>query len=159
MRIRVTETAGATGKVGQTLLSAPTAALPQAGVRAPLHNRGLPPRSGLTRVKGSLVDRAAVEAVVRDCTPVVHSATRKESPGEVMEVAVKGYHWLLAVSPGLPRIPPGSKLQSTWLSSEPTPGLQYPPTCHRKPGPTPARRTIRGGSGTQADPAPRGPQD
>lgn len=92
MRILVT---GATGKVGQALLAALPAACPQAGVRALVHSRDLPERPGLTTLKGSLADRAVAEAAVEDCTHVVHLATCKETPDDVMDVTVKGLFWLL----------------------------------------------------------------
>lgn len=92
MRILVT---GATGKVGQALLAALPAAYPQAGVRALVYSRDLPERPGLTTLKGSLADRAVAEAAVEDCTHVVHLATCKETPDDVMDVTVKGLFWLL----------------------------------------------------------------
>ena len=92
MRILVT---GATGKVGQALLAALPAACPQAGVRALVHSRDLPERPGLTTLKGSLADRAVAEAAVEGCTHVVHLATCKETPDDVMDVTVKGLFWLL----------------------------------------------------------------
>lgn len=92
MQILVT---GATGKVGQALLSALPKAYPNAGIRALLHSRVLPLRPGLTTVKGSLADRAVAEEAARDCTHVVHLATCKETPDDVMDVTVKGLFWLL----------------------------------------------------------------
>lgn len=88
MRILVT---GATGKVGQALL----AALPEVDLCALVHNRDLPPRPGLTIMKGSLSDRTVAEAAVQGCTHVVHLATCKEVPQDVMDVTVKGLFWLL----------------------------------------------------------------
>lgn len=92
MQILVT---GATGKVGQALLAALPGAFPQASVRALVHSRDLRARPGLSTVKGSLADRAVAEAAVRDCTHVVHLATCKETPDDVMDVTVKGLFWLL----------------------------------------------------------------
>jgi UDP-glucose 4-epimerase len=92
MQILVT---GATGKVGQALLAALPARYPDATIRALLHSRDLPVRPGLTTLKGSLSDRAVAEAAVRDCTHVVHLATCKETPDDVMDVTVKGLFWLL----------------------------------------------------------------
>jgi len=92
MQILVT---GATGKVGQALLSALPEAYPNATVRALLHSRDLPARPGLTTVKGSLADRSVAEEAIRDCTHVVHLATCKETPDDVMDVTVKGLFWLL----------------------------------------------------------------
>jgi UDP-glucose 4-epimerase len=92
MRILVT---GATGKVGQALLSALPDAYPGASIRALLHSRDLPAKTGLTTVKGSLADRSVAEEAIRDCTHVVHLATCKETPDDVMDVTVKGLFWLL----------------------------------------------------------------
>ena len=92
MRILVT---GAAGKVGQALLAQVWDAYPQATVRALLHSRDLPARPGLETLKGSLSDRTVAEAAVRDCTHVVHLATCKETPDDVMDVTVKGLFWLL----------------------------------------------------------------
>jgi UDP-glucose 4-epimerase len=92
MRILVT---GATGKVGQALLAQVRQAYPQAVVRALLHSRNLTAQPWLETLKGSLSDRAVAEAAVRDCTHVVHLATCKETPDDVMDVTVKGLFWLL----------------------------------------------------------------
>ena len=72
-----------------------TARFPDARIRALLHSRDLPARPGLQTLKGSLSDRAVAEAAVRDCTHVVHLATCKETPDDVMDVTVKGLFWLL----------------------------------------------------------------
>jgi UDP-glucose 4-epimerase len=92
MQILVT---GATGKVGQALMPVLSDAFPNAGIRVLLHSRDLPARPGLSCVKGSLSDRAVADEAVRDCTHVVHLATCKESPDDVMDIAVKGLFWLL----------------------------------------------------------------
>ncbi len=92
MKILVT---GATGKVGQALLPALRTAYPTASFRALLHSRDLPAREDLTTVKGSLADREVAMAAVQDCTHVVHLATCKETPDDVMDVTVKGLFWLL----------------------------------------------------------------
>lgn len=92
MRILVT---GAAGKVGQALLAQVRQSYPQATVRALLHSRDLPAQPWLETLKGSLSDRAVAEAAVRDCTHVVHLATCKETPDDVMDVTVKGLFWLL----------------------------------------------------------------
>ena len=92
MQILVT---GATGKVGQALLAALADRWPGARVRALLHNRDLPARPGLETLKGSLADRSVAEAAVQGCTHVVHLATCKETPDDVMDVTVKGLFWLL----------------------------------------------------------------
>lgn len=99
MRILVT---GAAGKVGQALLAQVWQAYPQATVRALVHSRDLPAHPGLETVNGSLSDRSVAEAAVRDCTHVVHLATCKETPADVMDVTVKGLFWLLEAWRGNP---------------------------------------------------------
>lgn len=92
MQILVT---GASGKVGRALLSQLQVTYPDASVRALLHRRDLPSQPNLTTLKGSLSDRAVAEAAVEGCTHVVHLATCKETPSEVMGVTVQGLFWLL----------------------------------------------------------------
>ncbi len=94
MKLLVT---GATGKVGQVclqrLLMEP--ALAAATVRALCHQRRLPPHDRLEVVHGSMADRATVEAAMQGVTHVIHLATCKETPEQIMDVAVKGLFWLL----------------------------------------------------------------
>jgi len=92
MRILIT---GATGKVGQTLIARLAATLPAAQITALCHNRLLPETETLRVVRGSLADRATCRAALQDATHVVHLATCKETPDDVMDVAVKGLFWLL----------------------------------------------------------------
>jgi nucleoside-diphosphate-sugar epimerase len=93
-RILVT---GATGKVGQTvikrLLNDPTYAA--FTVRALCHNRMLDPQDRLEVIRGSMDQRADVDAAMQDVTHVLHLATSKETPDTIMDVAVKGLFWLL----------------------------------------------------------------
>lgn len=93
-RILVT---GATGKVGRAfirrLLEHP--AYEHFVVRALLHNRTLEPHPRLETVRGSIQYQAVVEEAMRDVTHVLHLATVKETPTEIMDVAVKGLFWLL----------------------------------------------------------------
>lgn len=88
---------GATGKVGQNfitrLLSEPKFA--DFKVRALCHNRQLPPAPRIEVVKGSISDPNVVAAAMKDATHVLHLATCKETPTDVMDVAVKGMFWLL----------------------------------------------------------------
>ena len=94
MKILVT---GATGKVGQCfirrLLSDQRHT--QATVRALCHNRTLEEHDRLEVVRGSIADREVVAMAVEDVTHVLHLATCKETPEEVMDVTVKGMFWLL----------------------------------------------------------------
>jgi UDP-glucose 4-epimerase len=93
-RILVT---GATGKVGQMfirhLLDSP--AFDDVTVRALCHNRTPPPHARVEIVRGSIADRDTVEQALMGATHVVHLATCKETPDQIMDVAVKGLFWLL----------------------------------------------------------------
>ena len=94
MRILVT---GATGKVGSTFIDALFADPQRADAHAVAlcHNRVLPENDRLTVVKGSISGRNVVEKAMQDVTHVVHLATCKEIPEDVMDVTVKGLFWLL----------------------------------------------------------------
>jgi UDP-glucose 4-epimerase len=91
---------GATGKVGQTFLrrflSDP--AFKGARVRALCHNRTLPEGERLEVVRGDLSDRATAQAALSGVSHVVHMAHVKETPEQVMDVAIKGLFWLLEES-------------------------------------------------------------
>ena len=93
-RILVT---GATGKVGQAfirrLLGDP--AFDSIQIRALCHNRMLAPGERLEVVRGSIDNRETVESVTAGVTHVLHLATCKETPAQIMDVAVKGLFWLL----------------------------------------------------------------
>jgi len=93
-RILVT---GATGKVGSNFIDRVLGAGgdPNVTIRALCHNRPLEPRPRLEIVRGSISDRAVVRQAVQGVTHVVHCATCKETPNEVMDVTVKGLFWLL----------------------------------------------------------------
>ncbi|MHC1782314.1 MAG: NAD-dependent epimerase/dehydratase family protein [Anaerolineaceae bacterium] len=88
---------GATGKVGQTfirrLLAEP--AYSHFTVRALCHQRTLEPSGRLEVVRGSIAERETAAAAVEGVTHVVHLATVKETPEQIMDVAVKGLFWLL----------------------------------------------------------------
>lgn len=93
-RILVT---GATGKVGQTfirrLFNEPS--LEHFTVRALLHHRNLPPHERLETVRGSIEHPDVVERAMEGVTHVLHLATCKETPDQIMDVVVKGLFWLL----------------------------------------------------------------
>jgi UDP-glucose 4-epimerase len=88
---------GATGKVGRTLTARLLAdpAFGHARIRALCHNRPLAASDRVEVVRGSIADRAAVEAAMPGVTHVVHLATCKEMPELVMDVTVKGLFWLV----------------------------------------------------------------
>lgn len=86
--------AGATGKVGTRLLAylRSELLLAPSSIRALCHNRSI---EGLEVVRGSIADRDCCRAAMKDVTHVVHLATCKETPEDVMDVTVKGLFWLL----------------------------------------------------------------
>ena len=89
MKVLVT---GATGKVGSALV--PRLVADGVRVRALCHNRPLDVH-GVESVFGDISQRADVARAMEGVTHVVHLATCKETPDEVMDVAVKGLFWLL----------------------------------------------------------------
>ena len=88
---------GATGKVGRVfidrLLADPR--FMHLRVRALCHQRSLPAHERLEVFRGSIQDRDVVNAATAGVTHVLHLATSKETPDDVMDVAVKGLFWLL----------------------------------------------------------------
>jgi UDP-glucose 4-epimerase len=105
-RILVT---GATGKVGTHFIDRILGANVDSNltVRALCHKRSLEARPGLEILRGSISDREVVRQAVQGVTHVVHCATCKETPDEVMDVTVKGLFWILEecrVSPSFQQI-------------------------------------------------------
>lgn len=94
MKLLVT---GATGKVGQALIRRLLRDEASGGVeiRALTHNRPIDEKPRLSSVCGSISDRETCRAALDGVTHVVHLATSKETPENVMDVAVKGLFWLL----------------------------------------------------------------
>src|SRR6185503_16693626 len=88
---------GATGKVGRTLIARLLEDPRFAGarVRALCHNRTYDAHDRVEIARGTIADRAVVEAALEGVTHVVHLATCKEIPTDVMDVTVKGLFWLL----------------------------------------------------------------
>jgi nucleoside-diphosphate-sugar epimerase len=88
---------GAAGKVGQAFIKRFLAEPRFEGfkVRALCHNRKLPTGPRLEVVSGSIEHRAVVDQAVSGVTHVLHLATSKETPENIMDVAVKGMFWLL----------------------------------------------------------------
>jgi len=64
-------------------------------VRALCHNRELAPHERIENFHGSIEHRDVVEKMIDGVTHVVHLATVKETPEQIMDVAVKGLFWLL----------------------------------------------------------------
>jgi nucleoside-diphosphate-sugar epimerase len=96
-RILVT---GATGKVGQAFLRQFFAAPRFEGwiARALCHNRTLDAHERLEVVRGTIADLETVERAMDGVTHVLHLATCKETPHDIMDVAIKGMFWLLETS-------------------------------------------------------------
>lgn len=97
---------GATGKVGRRFIDRLHEDHPNDRIRALCHHRALPESSWLSVVRGSIAERTVVDAAMRDVSHVVHLATCKETPEDVMDVTVKGLFWLLEaarMSPSLHR--------------------------------------------------------
>ncbi len=94
MKVLVT---GATGKVGTQFLKRffGEEKFTPATARALCHNRLLEETERLEVISGSISDRELVCKAVEGVTHVVHLATCKETPEEVMDVTVKGMFWLL----------------------------------------------------------------
>lgn len=88
---------GATGKVGRNLIGRLLEDPRFAGarVRALCHNRTYEAHDRVEIARGSIADRAVVEQALEGVTHVVHLATCKEVPTDVMNVTVKGLFWLL----------------------------------------------------------------
>ena len=88
---------GAAGKVGQHFIDHFLSDVnwAEAKIRALCHNRQIPEGERLTVMNGSITNRADVARAVEGATHVVHLATCKETPDDVIDVTVKGLFWLL----------------------------------------------------------------
>jgi nucleoside-diphosphate-sugar epimerase len=88
---------GPTGKVGQAFIRRFLAEpkFDAFKVRALCHNRLLAPQERLEVVRGSIAHSETVQEAMQDVTHVLHLATCKETPDQIMDVAVKGLFWLL----------------------------------------------------------------
>ena len=88
---------GASGKVGQHFIARFLAEPAWAGarVRALCHNRQLAAGERLEVVRGSMAERSDVARAAEGVTHVLHLATCKETPEDVIDVTVKGLFWLL----------------------------------------------------------------
>ena len=94
MKVLVT---GATGKVGQNFIRSFLAqpAFSDGSVRAFCHNRMLEEQARIEVVQGKMSSRKDVSKAVEGVSHVVHLATCKETPDEIMDTTVKGLFWLL----------------------------------------------------------------
>jgi len=88
---------GATGKVGRNFMQrfVDSREHENWSVRALCHNRVVAPALRVEVVTGSIADRGVVQDAMKDVTHVLHLATCKETPEDVMDVTVKGMFWLL----------------------------------------------------------------
>lgn len=93
-RILVT---GPTGKVGRVFIDRlfSTPQFDEFTVRALCHKRLLPAWERLEVMQGSIADIKTVEQALQGVTHVLHLATCKETPQDIMDVAVGGLFWLL----------------------------------------------------------------
>jgi nucleoside-diphosphate-sugar epimerase len=100
-RILVT---GATGKVGQAFIRRlfEDERFDSFIVRALCHNRTLDARDRLEVTRGSISDNEVVGRAMEGVTHVLHLATCKETPDQIMDVAIKGMFWLLEASRASP---------------------------------------------------------
>jgi UDP-glucose 4-epimerase len=88
---------GAAGKVGQAFINrlVQEQAYDRFILRALCHHRQLEGNARIEIVRGSIEDRSTVESALDGVSHVVHLATCKETPDQIMDVAVKGLFWLL----------------------------------------------------------------
>ena len=84
---------GATGKVGAQFIRRvlDSADHRDLTIRALCHNRVPDPHHRIEIAKGSIADRDSVRAAMRGITHVVHCATCKETPDQVMEMFPETY--------------------------------------------------------------------
>lgn len=88
---------GATGKVGRVFVNRllSDSKFDLFTIRALCHNRELKPHPRIENIRGSIEHRDVVEKAMEGVTHVLHLATVKETPEQIMDVAVKGLFWLL----------------------------------------------------------------
>jgi UDP-glucose 4-epimerase len=88
---------GATGKVGRHFIERflGDSRFSPGRVRALCHNRMLEEGDRLEVTRGSIDDPEIVETAMDGVTHVLHLATCKETPKDVMDITVKGLFWLL----------------------------------------------------------------
>jgi len=88
---------GATGKVGSLFIKRLLAnqEFNAFTIMALSHNREFVPHERVQNIRGSIENRRMVEKAIEGVTHVVHLATCKETPDQIMDVAVKGLFWVL----------------------------------------------------------------
>jgi len=88
---------GATGKVGRHFIARLLADQTRGGarIRALCHNRLIDESARVEVARGSIADRNVCANAMAGVTHVVHLATCKETPDDVIDVTVKGLFWLL----------------------------------------------------------------
>ena len=88
---------GATGKVGSVFIDRllGNSKFDAFTVRALCHTRELEPHERIQNIHGSIEHREVVEKAMDGVTHVLHLATVKETPEQIMDVAIKGLFWLL----------------------------------------------------------------
>ena len=88
---------GATGKVGRAFIRRlfDNAEFDHFIARALCHNRMLAASERQEVVRGSIENRDVVEEAMAGVSHVLHLATCKETPDQIMDVAIKGMFWLL----------------------------------------------------------------
>ena len=97
MNKRTVLVTGATGKVGRNFIDRVLAHPDHENtvIRALCHNRVLDASDRLEVVRGSIADRDVVRGAMDGVTHVLHLATCKETPEDVVSVTVGGLFWLL----------------------------------------------------------------
>lgn len=88
---------GATGKVGQNCLARLASCEKLAGARTVIlcHNRTVASAANTEVIQGSLSDPETIAKAMDGVTHVIHMAAVKESPNQVIDVAIKGLFLLL----------------------------------------------------------------
>jgi UDP-glucose 4-epimerase len=88
---------GATGKVGRHFVDRILQSTDHPGVRirALCHQRLLPPQARLEILQGNISHRSVVGEAMAGVTHVLHCATCKETPDDMIDVTIKGLFWLL----------------------------------------------------------------
>ena len=94
---RIILVTGATGKVGKAFINRLLAepGFDSFTVRALNHNRELESHARVQNFHGSIEYSGVVNTAMEGVTHVIHLATCKETPDQIMDVAVKGLFWLL----------------------------------------------------------------